>query len=597
MTLPQVLFLFIALTLLTYLLLQERRATSKVPLWVRYIAGLLAIVALLGWMFPISYPVGWHRDGGTDGFTVLTSGTPDSTISVVAKSQYAVTTDGDIAQRYQIPFIQDWVGFLNQHPTSALDVHGFGLTQVQQAAVTSRPLTYHRPPLPQGVIFCEWPRQLQASTPFTVQGQYHNPSDRELKVFLLSASQPVDSATIAPQGVHLFSLSYLPKQLGNNLFGLATVDGKDTTRVEKLPVSIIPAQTLRTVMLAAAPSFEYKFMTNWLQQLHYATAFRARISTAKFATAYSEEMDLSLSPPLRETTFNNIDLLIADETELSALSQGEQQAIARAVRSGMGLLLFLGDEKNRSLLSEGFSRSPASDQQGQAIALTTMDGKEYPKLLASPFGSIQTKPSQQSLVYHGSQTVAASQLYGNGRVTATTFNGSYAWWLRNQQSAYTQFWSFLLDNTTSGIQYASLDVQLPRFPTIYTQTNMVLQQPADSSLAIDGQSYPLLQHEYLSDFFQLTFWSQRPGWHVITTQQADSTWFYVYERNDWQAAKNVETINAMDGFYSRYQTQSTKNTTQEIQRKQVPKWIFFVLFLAASSVLWYASREYNQNVM
>lgn len=597
MMLLHALFIVFALVLFCYIVVNERRSKSRVPYLVRCTAGLLAIGALTGLLFPLSYPSSWSFSPNSDELAIFTRGTPETAIDISVRNSDAVTTDSIIARKFQIPLIEDWEAFLQQYPHTPFAVHGFGLTPYQLKALDGHPIRYHAPEQPHGFIFGEWPLQLPASTPLVMHGQYNNPSEQEAKVILLSAAQPVDSAIIPPQSTHPFTLTCHPKQLGNNLFSVLAIAGQDTLQHEKLPVTIRPSQPLHVVMLAASPSFEYKFLTNWFQQLHYGTAFRARISTGKFSFSYSEASSTSLAYPLGESTFKHTDLLIADEAELAACSRHEQQVIAEAVRSGMGLLLFIHDGKTSSLLGKQFRASAISTKHEQGVTMRSAAKKDYPRLPVSALSTIQINPSQRPLLYHNEQVVAASQLYGKGFVTAMTISNSYIWWLRNQQASYAQFWSFLLDNTAAGRRQNPHYVQTPRFPTAHKRTDLSLQHP-DTPISIDGTAYPLLQHESLPDFFQLSFWPRRTGWHSMEVPQGDSTWFYVYDNSDWQAAKDFAAMQAMESFV----TENSKKRPEEARNKsrlknEVPKWLFFLLFLIAASILWYASRQYNQNVM
>lgn len=599
MTLSQAVALFVASAIFVYLVWNERKAVSKVPLVVRYVASLLALSALLGLFFPLKYPRGWGIPTESGRLVVVTAGTPPSRIEELAKGGKTVTTDTAISAKYQIPLVRDWPAFLAQHPDEPLTVHGFGLTTRQLEAIDGRPLTYHQPPSPQGFVFCEWPQQLQASLPLVVHGQYHNPTGRDVKIILLSASHAVDSVMVPPKGTHPFTLSYQPKQAGNTLFGLAAVDGQDTLHAERVPVSIVPAPTLHVVMLAASPSFEYKFVGDWLRQLHYGVAFRARITKDRFSTAYTEGVPHLLGAPLNESAFKGVDLLIADEAELAALSRSEQLVIAEAVQSGLGLLLFIGDEKSSSLLGREFHHLTAHGKPEQALAVTGADGQQYPVLPAAIVNGIRVSPMQQSLLYSGSQTVAASQLYGSGRITALTLTNSYSWWLRNQQAAYAQFWSYLIDNTTAGRHGLTRYIQAPRYPAAHAWTELLQQHATEKTPTVDGWKYPVIRHEYLPDFFRISFWPHRSGWYPLETPQADTLWLYAFDRTDWTAARAYEIISAMDNYTGKNgeRTRGKQDERTEISQKEVPKWLFFVLFLLSSSILWYASREYNQNVI
>lgn len=594
------LFLIVASALWVYLLLAERRANSKIPLWVRYVATSLALLALIGLLFPVSVAVGPRAEPDTTGVVVFTAGTPAATLGAPNRATSRVTTDSVIARRYRLPLIQDWPSFSETHRHMPIAIHGYGLTENQLDQLPSNKLTYHRPPLPQGIIACDWPMQLHSTSVLSVRGKYHHTGTQPVRLTLLSASVAVDSAVIDTPGTHLFSLDHRPSQQGNTVFDLVAISGTDTIQAEKIPVSIRTPHTLRVFMLAAAPSSEQKFLTNWFETLRYQVAGRTRISRDRFSVKTNTAMGLSTVPaPLSRSTFSETDLLIADEAEITALSRREQELILDAIAGGMGLVLLKSADGGQSLPGRGFRVLDARGTQGRPVTVTDANGTSFPELLLPAIAPIREDASQQPLLRIDGHPVAATQLYGKGRITATTLSGTYSWWLKGEQPAYSRYWSLLIDQTLVDARPPLQYVLTPRFPTPFSWIKLALSA-ATPPVLIDGQPYPALQHEYLASLNEVSLWLPHAGWHTIQPQSAaDTTSFYVYGPGDWRAARNYATMSLNEAFTK---TQPSRPAgpaagATDAPEKELPKWPYIIVFLASAAVLWYASRDYNQNVM
>lgn len=602
MTLSHILFLFVAFAVLVYMLVKENKANSRVPLALRYVASIFAVLALLLLMFPVTYRVSVGDDGHEQQLRILTKGMPGQEIRQLIGQPFVFSADSALSALHGIQFIEDWTSFSAQHPGATIAIHGLGLTTAQLQALSGHPLNYHAAPIPAGFVFCDWPQHITSSSELLVQGTYHNLTDEAVKITLLSASRSVDSVTVPPKGLHLFNLTYGPKQLGNALFGLAATSGGDTLYQEQLPVTIASPERANVVLLAASPSFEHKFLVNWLQEMHYGIAFRARISKDKFSVSYGGGMKGNLSSPLRAATFDGVDMLIADEAELIALSPSEQRLIAGAVQSGMGLLLLAGDAKGASLLGRAFRfAAPRNAAADGLVEMSASLGRHFPKLNLPVSKVIDAASDQQTLLHMDRQAVAATLRYGRGRITATTLMNSYAWWLNGDQEPYAQLWSLLADHTLAKMGKQVYYGHGPRFPTPFVWSEIVLQLPEeDTEIAIEGQFYPTLQHATIPSLYQLSFRPEQEGWHTLDAQGAGKSHFYVYGKKDWQSARDYAMMQATEYFARKHaypEALPKDDLARDMTEKEVPKWIYFLVFLAASSVLWYASRGYNQNVI
>lgn len=594
-----ILFLILAAALWVYLLVAERNAGGRIPLWARYVATTLALLALVGLWFPVSVTVGPSTGTDTEGVTIFTEGTPDTVLDAPVTGGIRVTTDTAIALHYQLPLIQDWPSFSKTHGGQPMTIHGYGLTRNQLDRLPAAAVTYRRPPLPQGIITCDWPQQLQATSTLTVSGEYHHTGTQPLKLVLTNASVAVDSFSIDTPGIHRFALNHQPPQVGNSLFELVAIDGADTLKTEPIPVNIRRPQPLRVLMLMASPSFDHRFLTGWFEELHYPVAARTRISDGRFSVKTNSEMGLTtLAAPLGRTVFEQVDLLVADEAEVAALSRSEQTAILEATARGMGLMLLKGAGGSPSFRGAGFAALDARSTADRAVTVT--DGRaDFPGLVVPEVIPLRENEEHQPLLTIDGHTVAATHLYGQGFMTATTVSGTYSWWLKGERDAYSRFWSLLLDHTVAARQPSLQYVQTPRFPVPFSWITLGVEN-SGGPVIVDGQPYPSQQHSYLTPLRETSLWLAQTGWHTVQTQQVpDTASFYVYDPDDWQAARNYATMvansAAVDHLVAGPGTQTTDTTGSS--ERELPKWPFLVVFFVSAALLWYASRNYNQNVM
>lgn len=600
MELSQIFFLFMALLALGFIYLNEKRHESPVPLAVRLLAGALAVGALLGLVFPLSYPTTSETATPQTDFLIFTRGTPEEMLRTSTNSTRRATTDTTIAQRYNIPFVRDWPTFIEHHRQAPFAIHGYGIVESQLNALDGRAVTFHPAPIPSGFVSCDWVPVLQAATRLSVNGQYHNTTAGDVKIILLSASIPVDSFSITEQGIQPFNLSHMPKQTGNTLFELAAISGIDTIQFERLPVSITPPRPLEVAMLAAAPSFEYKFITNWFEQLHYQITSRIRISSGKFSTSRINGAKLRMGDYLAPGALDDVDLLIADDTELAALSSAEHTHLNRAIQMGMGLIIRLNDHTNRSPLSRRFVLTNAADTTQTKITLTANDDRQVlpPLPTSHPLYTIKDSDVLHPLFYQGPHIVAATQAHGLGRITGITISNSHTWWLQNQQGAYTRLWSSLVDQTIAD-RRAPLSYKHTHFPTAYSWMELTLESSPNLQATIDQHPYPMRQHEFLPSVATMRFWPTESGWLSLNVPENDDSWLYIYRTDDWHAARDYASMARNEYFFKQRKEgqNGISEEKEENPKKPLPNWALFIAFLTGSAILWYASKDYNRNVI
>lgn len=586
-----ILFICIALALLVYILLKERKIRSGVPLWLRTMAALIGVLALVLLLFPIPYSQKAQSGPNRDTVHILTEGIDSIKATNLIRQGACYTTDQRIAQTNEVNFIHDWPSFVKEHAFAYFSIYGIGLEEGQLKLLKNNAGTYHESPLSAGILTVHWDRQIEQGSELPIYGQYHNPSAKEVSIYLLSAAKAVDSAVILPQKLSRFQLSYQPKQQGNALFEVVAVVDQDTLQTEKIPVVIRPPNKLAVMLLAASPSSDYKFLYNWLQKNQHVVSYRARISKDKFL--YSGNVDSeALLKNIGSTTFAKTALLMADEAELKQLTTREQETVLKAVRQGMGLILFGGKDQERSAIARLFEWRTPKVKGEEKTTIRPYDQGNLSDLLVSDLAALADEENLIPLFYGGERLIAGSKIYGQGRLTALTLQESYVWWLTGKQSIYTQFWSKLMAASLPSHDMGVAYLQAPVFPSAFRRTDVIFNNVERDAVFIGQREYPTINDPWIPSMQMLSFWPNQEGWSPAVIGK-DTTFLYAFGDGDWRSAKNYKLTKSNRTFFFA-QNEELAGEEQAVDRfSYVPDWVFFVLFFVAVGILWYSSRNYN----
>lgn len=592
LTLSAILFMAFAFVLLVYIVWKERMMASRVPLAMRYAAAALALASLVGLALPFRYQKRVSR--ATDRqVQLLTTGTNASVVdSLKALGKDCYTTDSTLAKEKDLPFIADWQKWAVTHQDAHISIYGFGLPLTRLQCIHPENGDYQGGASPAGLLFAQWDQEIPSGGDWLLHGRYRNASGEQVKLYLLSAEQAVDSVVLPPGKEQIFDLSYQPKQEGRTLLNLVAVTGKDTLQREQVPLQVKMPQAVSVLLMASSPSFEYKFLYNWLRDSQYEVTYRARISTDKFlyaSTAVLPERERKIDVRMLEKT----DLLVIDETEWLQLGALEQAALGRAAAKGMGIILMMGDESPQTKVGKLFARTGLVKAGEQRLRLKDRNGAETRPLSTSDLVALSDDGRALPLFYAGGHMVAAVQMYGASRITALTLRDTYSWWLQGEERTYTKFWSQLLSSSLPEKKNAVGYIHWPVLPKSQRWTRLVVKGMEKASLAgVEGYKAPTMADPWIPSTREFAFWVNGSGWQDVAVG-ADTLALYVFRDGDWQSWQQSEQVKQNKSyFFKRHEEEATGNSVN-IVAAEVPKWFFYVIFFVSVGVLWYASRNYN----
>lgn len=587
----QYLYIIAVVLLAIFLVYHEMQRANKKKLLLRIVAVLVASVALLFFIVPLTY----HESQSTDAkaINILTAGVQPSELT----QDVYFTTDSGVLKKIgkdRVTFIPDLLYHLASHPeVNGVNVFGFGLAEDVLNNLQDKHVTFRPASTPGGVISCNWPNVLPESDIFHVQGNYNNTSNKPVKLLLEGLGTRLDSVTIPAKRQMTFNLSCQPRQNGRAVYQLLTYNDSEETSRNDIPFQVISRPKIKVLVLAASPDFEYKFLRNWLFDNGYPAFFRTRISKDKFSTEQVNLEDAE-SLTLSAATLKKYDLVIADDQELGSLGLSNA-VLQRAVEAGLGLLIRISETKPLSSFTKALKPTGASDTVTTSI-VPVLSGTR--KLKAVPVNQpIYIGPNSRALPLvedTRGKVLASTTLRGNGSITATSVAATYNWVLNGSIVDYAAYWSALINATSrkSGGDFSWRSK--PDFPQVGERVDLIFQQHTDTNLpglTLNERVLSIQQHLVLPFYWQASFRASRPGWNEFSPAAGKKQALYIYDPGAWGDVKANELLQVNAKFQeTQVQTQTdVEKTTKDIE-KSISRWVFFALFIISVAFLWFETK-------
>lgn len=584
---------FIICTILVlFLIFKELKRKNKINLSWRILASIFMVVSFAFLIVPITYQT--VKEQATAELNLITEGTDVDTITKIKGEKFDLDSNLFSDQKnLKIKHIEDLAYFLQENKDiKKVNIYGYGLDETQLKQLQAYQLSFHPAAIPSGIISASWQKEVSATENLTIQGVYNNYSNQDVKLKLFGLGANLDSAFVKANSTINFSFNTQPKQYGKAIYQLIAFKGKDTLSSEPIPFEVKPKKPMQILILASFPDFEYKFLKNWLYEKQYQVVFRSQISKDKYSSDFlnTKAMDVSR---INQALLKQMDVLLIDENEMSAISAVERAAINTAVNNGMGLIIRLTNA----------IPNPNSPKYGRYeipfVPATTFNisaVNENIKFSELPFPQtlfLETTLNEQALFKSSTgKTVVNGQLNGMGKVLISSLSSTYQWELVGKGTDYAMFWSTLfLKAAKKELKNQSIEF-FPQFLTIGSNTRLIATLSDDKApnLAFNDIKLNPKQNMELPFKWDAVFWPTIAGWNKVVINNATENVF-VYQNQDWSALKNADKLNLNSSFsiHQLSQKEDIKLTTQNMD-EEISKWWIFAVFLLTAGYLWYEQR-------
>jgi len=468
--------------------------------------------------------------------TIATSGAP----SAGRGTTYGIGVAIPGAER--VPDL-GWISRRQPAPAS-VRVMGWGLDEWQWPERPSAPLPFGveaaLSPGPAGIVSIAWPSSLALGEDAVVRGQARLESGSGW-VVLADAGGPLDSSQVSSQAPS-FTLRARPRAAGHWRPTLRLAD----VPPESLAIDVRAPAPLRVLLVESSPSFETRFLRDWLAAQGASVMTRTAVSRARArVTAVNAPALNRLSGAALDSTA----LVVVRGKGVAALPPAERRELDDAVRErGLGLVV-VGDS------------TPLSERFGVEVLIRDGSGEPLAEVGAE----------------------------GSGRVARTSVVNSAAWKLRGDSGRYAAFWARVLGAARRPSDtIVTVEGGGPHFANRPAGI-LARGDPGLKAVTVEREGGPV-DTVYLaatpvdSAARRGVFWPPRPGWYRVGGDAG--TGFFAYDTARWvplQARQRTEATLARVGPGGR--------TGVETDREPLPLWPAYLGFLLAAGVLWWSQTR------
>ena len=479
-----------------------------------------------------------------------------------------------------------------------LHVLGRGLPAADVAALAGLELPSHADAPATGFRQATWEARPTLGETWVVSGSFAAAQAGPVWLRLRAAGTVRDSVRL-PDGTGAFRLSFTPRTAGRAVYALEA-RGTDQALVrEPVPIEVQAPEPLRVLLLAATPSFELRFLKDYLAGRQYAVALRTGLSRGLTQTEFLNLPNPPALGSLSPALLARFDVLVTDAATLASLGGSETAALRTAVANGTADLLLLADAPT---LPRQLPGGAAFGLQARpAAAAATAQPLRWPAAPAAGANALvpatlRPATNLRPLISSGSggQLVAAARRLGLGAVVVSTVTETFPWQLRGQPAVYGAYWSRLLGAARPARPTALSIAPLSHWPRPNAPLELRITGAATGPLTLAGPNGATVAATRRPDarvpeWSSATYWPAAAGWHEARVGAARH-WFYVYAPGQWrgpeqprwqlaaaQATTTTPVVAAADAAVASPATAGHETW---------PRWWGYALFLVGAGLLW-----------
>lgn len=405
------------------------------------------------------------------------------------------------------------------------------------------------------------------------------------KLLILADPAGVKDSILLLAEEHQFLFTIWPKTSGKLLYTLHVEVNDELVQEEKLPVLVQDEQALNILMLQSFPTFETRFLKNYLGEQGHQLALRYQVS----AGIYKYEFVNCKEQPLEVTKefLTRADLLIVTDDVLKQLSKANISALTQAVQDGLGLLLLVQNEATKLPAAELFRNFTlvSSSHDSTDVRLRDID-----KTISLPTVGMRLKKNirLQSLYEDAAGVTCGYTYFGSGKVAVQLIHDTYTLSLGARSFEYASLWQPSIQTISRvGVESSSIQITTPE-PWFINQplTVRIISAAENPSLYYQKQTMPLMENPRMDQVYETTIWPEKRGWNTVTLSDSTQKQFYVHQPGEWKSRQRaqLEKINR-----AHHSSNNTLPASIDEERPVSKIWLFILLILSWG-FLWLSSK-------
>ena len=413
--------------------------------------------------------------------------------------------------------------------------------------------------------------------------QYAQPTQGHWAILADNTGNPLDSIVFGDEEEQVVQLTATPKARGTFVYQLLEKDSTGTILSEEpVPVKIEEGKYLNILMVNTFPTFESKYLKNFLAENGHELQVRTQLTKGKYKFEYFNGASGAVYG-LTMDKLEKYDLLIMDTdtyTGLSSTSKGIIEAASRL--NGLGIFV----QPNESLFRLSKNRFPmALERDGQTeISL----GQVVETLVKYPYKfGVDVR---QQLISVDSTIIAAYVPMEKGKMGTTVLQNTYQMVLDGKDEVYANIWTQILNGMAKSDATKMTFEALTAIPRVDEPYEFEWRSLEENPQLVNESSapIPLLQDLTVPTKWHGSQYPQKPGWNQFKVANDSTITFsyYVLDKHQWKTVSMAHTLEANQREFGQGKVFSGTSTSTNRSLKPISLLWFYIVLLLCLGWLW-----------
>lgn len=418
--------------------------------------------------------------------------------------------------------------------------------------------------------------------PLIIEGIFRGAGKKLLKI---SGPAGVEDSVLLQEGESKFSLTVRPKTSGQVFYYLLGKLNDEVLFEEKVPIDVLPQLSLNILLLQSFPTFETRFLKNYLGEQGHQLALRYQVSKSIYRYEFVNCERKSFE--VNSEFLDNQDLLIVTEDALKQMNKRDLSEITQAVQQGLGLLLLVqsGDIELQSLdLLRRFSFIKNKKDSTQLVLA------DINKKVSLPTIGVRIKDSYGLQIFSEDVEGITSgyAFLGKGKVGVQLVQDTYTLSLGALTYEYASIWQPCIQKISrSGYMNSLIKITTPA-PLYLNQpiSLQIISKDEEPLLEYQKHNVPLLENITLQQVYETTLWPEQTGWNTLTLSDSTKLRFFVHENSEWKSLWVAEQKKINRAHHS--EKEIKLNPTYE--QHPISRTLLFFILILSCGFLWLSSK-------
>lgn len=468
--------------------------------------------------------------------------------------------------------------FTSKESPTKVYVLGHGVADYDLWQLDNIPASYISGEPISGITRLKYNSNPNVGESISVKGLFNNPK-KGSQLFLVNPNgESLDSISFSEKNQQKFEFSTNLKIAGRFVYSLVEKDSLNTLiKTNPLPLNIEKREVLKVLIINAFPTFETKYLKNFLAEKNHKVVVRNQLTKGKFKYEFFNTKKEKIS--FSEKVLSSFDLLIIDSKSFLNLGRN-QKIILKSVIENEGLGVFIQPEYNLFTTKNSISNFRFLSNK-QNVFSTKNNNQNFSKYNYV----FRTGDLLESIHQQNNKVYSAYKYLGEGKIGTTVAKETYQLVLLGKLSSYQQFWTDIINSVSKKqlevIEWNNIQHFSYKDEPFYFELQTNKETP---ELTLENNQILLSQ-----DINNPTFWKgemhpKSTGWNQLKMKN-DSTnvfSFYVFKDNEYSSLNQFRTKKLNKQILSQ-----TFNSTNNItSKKDINLFWFYLFFLFCMGYLW-----------